>query len=89
MFQKYKNEQLIATKILENSIINNKLSHAYIFETNNYPYAFELIVEFVKNILCKDDYDIKKEVSIYVKDALPASKSSPSLRSRSRCSDCR
>ena len=28
-------------------------------------------VIYAKNILCKDDYDIKKEVSIYVKDALP------------------
>lgn len=26
---------------------------------------------YAKNILCKEDYDIKKEVSIYVKDALP------------------
>lgn len=28
-------------------------------------------VIYAKNILCKDDYDVKKEVSIYVKDALP------------------
>ena len=52
MFEKYKKEQPIATTILENSIISNKLSHAYIFETNNYCNAYNLIIDFVKSIFC-------------------------------------
>ena len=28
-------------------------------------------VIYAKNILCKEDYDVKREISIYVKDALP------------------
>lgn len=61
MFQNYKSEQLIATTILENSITNNKLSHAYIFETNNYPKAYELVVDFVKNILCSKHNDLSHD----------------------------
>ena len=67
MFEKYKKEQPIATKILENSILNNKLSHAYIFETNNYPLSYELILDFVKNIVCQNhskDNHIEEECSI-------------------------
>lgn len=54
MFEKYRKEQPIAIKILENSIISGKLSHAYIFETNNYADAFNFVVEFVKNIVCNE-----------------------------------
>lgn len=57
MFKKYTKEQPIASRILTNSIINNKLSHAYIFETNNYYDSYEMILTFVKNIFCNKRED--------------------------------
>lgn len=54
MFEKYIYEQPIAVKILTNALENNKLSHAYIFETNNYEKSYELVIEFIKNIECLD-----------------------------------
>lgn len=52
MFEKYIDEQPVVTKTLCNALTNNKLSHAYIFETNGYQKAYELILEFVKHIAC-------------------------------------
>ena len=51
MLDKYANNINISNKILENSINNNKLSHAYLFEIqdNN----DEIVFSFIKKILCK------------------------------------
>lgn len=64
MFEKFINDQELPVKILTNEIKNNKLSHAYIFETNNYTKSYDLIVQFVKYIACpnsiKEDHDESK-----------------------------
>lgn len=52
MFLQYENEQPIAIKTLTNAIKEQKLSHAYIFETNNYPKAYDFIIDFIKYIEC-------------------------------------
>lgn len=67
MFEKYIDEQPIATKMLINAINNKKLSHAYIFETNDYQKAYELILDFIKYIACPhaiESEHIEKECNI-------------------------
>lgn len=59
MFEDFIKEQELPVKILTNEITSNKLSHAYIFETNNYEKADELVIQFIKYIECPDS--IKKE----------------------------
>ena len=54
MFEEYLKEQELPVKILTNEIKNDKLSHAYIFETNNYTKAYDLIIQFVKYIMCPE-----------------------------------
>lgn len=64
MFEKYKNDQEIVVETLINSIRNQKLSHAYLFETNNNMESFNLVLDFVKYILCEKsrqtDHDEKE-----------------------------
>ena len=48
----YSNIQPVAYKTLIQAIKNNKLSHAYIFETNNNTDSFEFVKAFVKDIFC-------------------------------------
>lgn len=52
MLEKYLKKQPIATKILLNSIKNNRSSHAYLFETNSCSYATKYILDFVKYLVC-------------------------------------
>lgn len=52
MFNQFKNEQPIAIKTLEQSICNDRLSHAYLFEMNGYCRVEEFINSFIKAILC-------------------------------------
>lgn len=51
---KYNNEQPIATKTLEQAINKNKISHAYLFEKNNYSNCDDFIMSFVKDVFCVD-----------------------------------
>ena len=71
MLEEFENEQPIAYRILKNAIDNNKISHAYIFETNGYKNINKLTLAFVKSILCpnhnningkKCDCDICKQI---------------------------
>lgn len=57
MFEKYRENQPVATATLINSLNNNKLSHAYIFETNNYLLSYDLIKDFIRYILCRNSRD--------------------------------
>ena len=59
MFERFLKEQELPVKILTNELNKNKLSHAYIFETNNYTKAYDLIIQFIKYIACPDS--TKKE----------------------------
>ena len=65
MFSKYKEEQNVAYKTLTNAINNNKLSHAYLFETNKYINSFEFVKAFATEILknkCNLKIDVEKLV---------------------------
>ena len=52
MFEKYANKQKVAVDTLTNAILNHKLSHAYIFETNNYKDSYNFVLDFIKYIVC-------------------------------------
>lgn len=57
MLDSYKESQPIIYKILNNSIIKNKFSHAYLFESNgNNGQAYELALAFAKTLLCPYKY---------------------------------
>lgn len=55
MLVDYKEEQPIAYKILKNTIENNKISHAYLFETNGYYNSIPLVFSFVKSLICPNN----------------------------------
>lgn len=48
------NQQLNFFNFIEKEIDNNRISHAYLIETNNYAGTDMLIKEFLKYLLCKD-----------------------------------
>ena len=52
MLDRFKDSQFVAYSLLTNSIKNNKLSHAYLFDANHYDEAFDFVLSFVKAILC-------------------------------------
>ena len=52
MLDDYKQTQLISYKILKNSINNQKISHAYLIETNGNKDAFNFALSFAKALLC-------------------------------------
>ena len=63
----YSNIQPVAYKTLIQAIKNNKISHAYIFETNNNTDSFEFVKAFVKDIFCIDlKKDDKLKISLQV-----------------------
>lgn len=55
MLDKYKDEQPILYNLLENSIKKDKISHAYLFETNNNPNSLDIVYSFVKELICSND----------------------------------
>ncbi len=50
-----KKEQLIATKIIDNAINYDKLSHAYLVNSNGYSGKMEFAKHIAKKILCKNN----------------------------------
>lgn len=60
MLEQYE-DQLVAVKIMKNAIENNKISHAYLFETNSYIESKKIIYEFIKEILCINNTKYTKE----------------------------
>lgn len=52
MLDKYKDGQPILYQLTQNIIKNNKISHAYLFEKNNNEDASDIILSFVKALLC-------------------------------------
>lgn len=52
MLDDYKIVQPIAYKIMMNAILNNRLTHAYLFETKGYPKALDMALSFCKFIIC-------------------------------------
>ena len=53
MLESFKDKQSLFYEEVINSIKNNKISHAYLIETNNYPLSNEIILEFIKEIFKK------------------------------------
>lgn len=60
MLDDYIVEQERVVKILKNSIKKNKISHAYLFETNGYKNQKELALAFTKMLLCPNNYSNNK-----------------------------
>ena len=56
MLEDYQNDQPIIFTILKNQIKTNKISHAYLFETNGYHDSQIFINAFIKTILCPNNY---------------------------------
>ena len=57
MLELYKDGQLIFYNMVNNAIKNNKLSHAYIFDSNCNPDVMDIVLSFVKEIICMDITD--------------------------------
>lgn len=56
MLDMYQDVQPTIYKILTNSLLESKLSHAYLFETNGTSDAYNMAVSFAKSILCPNKY---------------------------------
>ena len=54
MLDEIKKQQPNVCKLMDKIIKNNTVSHAYLIDTNNYQYKDELVLEFVKALLCKE-----------------------------------
>ena len=61
LLSKYEKDQPIASKTLVQAILNNKISHAYLFETNEYYDSKNFIISFVKDIICNNSDDNLKD----------------------------
>lgn len=57
LINQYEKEQPIATRTLVQAISNNRISHAYLFETNDYYDSNNFIISFVKDIILFDIED--------------------------------
>lgn len=66
MLEGYKDGQPVVYSMLMNAINNGKLSHAYIFDSNGNSDVFDIVLSFVKMILCKD-IDDENEKSVICK----------------------
>lgn len=56
MLDDYNLKQPVVYKTLINSVKKNKFSHAYLFETHGYSKSLDLVLSFVKYILCPNSY---------------------------------
>ena len=63
MLDDFRLEQQIAYKTIINSVKKNKVSHAYIIETNGYSKSFEFVISFVKYLFCPRKYSNKNETN--------------------------
>lgn len=52
MLDDYKEIQPIVYRILKNSVLKNKNSHAYLFETRGYPRQMDVALAFAKYLFC-------------------------------------
>lgn len=55
MINEFLNTQPIATKILINSINRNKISHAYLIESNGYTKSMEFALSLAKSLVCTNN----------------------------------
>ena len=52
MLNDYKEKQEVAYNIMMNEIMNNHISHAYLIDENNNKESFDIVMAFIKEILC-------------------------------------
>lgn len=64
MLDNYKIGQPVLYNMLNNALCNNKLSHAYIFDSNNNADVMDIVMSFVKEIICMDIDSEEKIVNI-------------------------
>lgn len=64
MLDDFISDQAIAYKILKNSITKNKLSHAYLINTNGYHRGLDFAKAFAKYLLCPDNKTSSHECSV-------------------------
>ena len=64
MLDDFISDQAIAYKIFKNSIIKNKLSHAYLINTNGYHKGFDFAKAFSKYLLCPNNETGNHECSV-------------------------
>jgi len=64
MLDDFISDQAIAYKIFKNSIIKNKLSHAYLINTNGYHKGFDFAKAFAKYLLCPNNETGSHECSV-------------------------
>ena len=64
LISNYSSKQPTAFQTLKNSLLNNKISHAYLFETNDYEFSNDFIMSFVKDIFCIDIEDNRQKDNI-------------------------
>ena len=56
MLNDYKDKQSLAYNLFVNDINNNCVTHAYLIDENNYLDAYNMVLSFVKAILCDNKY---------------------------------
>jgi len=56
MLSDYKDKQLLAYNLFVKDIENNCVTHAYLIDENNYSDSFNMVISFVKAILCENKY---------------------------------
>ena len=56
MLSNYKDEQELAYNLLVKDIENNCVTHAYLIDENNYVNSYDMILSFVKALLCEHKY---------------------------------
>ena len=59
MLSEYKDKQVLVYNLLCNDILNNCVTHAYLFDQNNCSDSFDIVMSFVKAILCEDNNILK------------------------------
>ena len=59
MLDDYKLDQNVIYKTIINSVLHDKLSHAYIIESNGFSKAFDFALSFVKYMMCPYNYTNK------------------------------
>lgn len=56
MLKEFQSEQKIACQIMLNSVLKNKIGHAYLIESNGYDKKNEITLSFAKLLLCPNHY---------------------------------
>ena len=69
MLDEFKDKQPMAYEIMKNELFNNQLSHAYLIDENNYENSFDMIMAFVKEIVCSNlSDDVKNNICRRIDD---------------------